>query len=90
MDNTKIEVGYALPKERWLEAADNLLTVGTYVAEILKVSNCEGRGEQHAMRWLEDVSLACTALCYVAEFAADKCRMIPLPERKGGNNDEKR
>ena len=78
MDNTKIEVGYALPKERWLEAADNLLTVGTYVAEILKVSNCEGRGEQHAMDWLANVSLACTALCYVAEFAADKCRMIPL------------
>lgn len=80
MDNTKIEVGYALPKERWLEAADNLLTVGTYVAEILKVSNCEGRGKQHTMRWLEDVSLACTALCYVAKFATDKCRIVPLPE----------
>lgn len=25
MDNTKIEVGYALPKERWQEAADNPL-----------------------------------------------------------------
>lgn len=80
MDNTKIEVGYALPKERWLEAADDLLTVGTYVAEILKVSNCEGRGEQHAMRWLADVSLACLALLYVAEFATDKCRIVPLPK----------
>lgn len=80
MDNTKIEVGYALPKERWLEAADNLQTVGTFIAGILKASDPEGRGEQDAQDWLADVLLACTALCYVAEFAADKCRMIPLPK----------
>ena len=80
MDNTKIEVGYALPKERWQEAADNLQTVGAYVAEILKARNCEGQGEQDARDWLADVSLACLALLYVAEFAADKCRMVPLPK----------
>lgn len=86
MDNTKIEVGYALPKERWLEAADNLQTVGASIAEILKAIDPEGRGEQDAQDWLTDVSLACTALIYVAELAADKCRIIPLPESKGGNN----
>lgn len=32
MDNTKIEVGYALPKERWREAADNLQTAAPYIA----------------------------------------------------------
>lgn len=30
---------------------------------------------------MDDVTLACTALRYVAEFAADKCRMIPVPDR---------
>ena len=90
MDNTKIEVGYALPKERWREAADNLQTAGNCVAAFFKEKNFDGHGEQDAQDWLADVSLACLALLYVAEFAADKCRMIPLPESKGGNNDEKR
>ena len=80
MDNTKIEVGYAIPKERWQEAADNLQTAGACVAAFFKEKNFDGKGEQHAMDWLANVSLACTALCYVAEFAADKCRMIPLPK----------
>ena len=90
MDNAKIEVGYALPKERWREAADNLQTAGASIAEILKAIDPEGRGEQVAQDWLEDVLLACLALLYVAEFATDKCRVVPLPESKGGNNDEKR
>lgn len=80
MDNTKIEVGYALPKERWWEAANNLQTAAPYIANIIEVSDSEGKGEQAALGWLEDVSLACLALLYVAEFAADKCRMIPLPK----------
>lgn len=79
MDNAKIEVGYALPKERWQEAADNLQTAGACVAAFFKEKNFDGKGEQDARDWLADVSLACLALLYVAEFAADKCRMIPLP-----------
>lgn len=86
MDNTKIEVGYALPKERWREAADNLQTAAPYIANIIEVSDSEGKGEHAALGWLEDVSLACLALLYVAEFATDKCRIVPLPESKGGNN----
>ena len=81
MGNVEIEVGYALPKERWREAADNLQTAAPYIANIIEVSDSEGKGEQAALGWLEDVSLACLALLYVAEFAADKCRMIPLPKR---------
>ena len=80
MDNTKIEVGCALPKERWQMAARNLQTAGNYVAAFFKVRNFDGQGEQDAQEWLEDVSLACMALLYVAEFAADKCRIAPLPE----------
>ena len=53
----------------------------------LKKKNFDGKGEQDARDWLADVSLACLALLYVAEFASDKCRIVPLPERKGGNND---
>lgn len=80
MDNTKIEVGYALPKERWQEAADNLQTAGACVAAFFKEKNFDGKGEQDARDWLADVSLACMALLYVAEFATDKCRIVPLPE----------
>ena len=28
---------------------------------------------------MADIMLACTAIGYVAEFAVDKCRFIPLP-----------
>lgn len=80
MDNTKIEVGYALPKERWREAADNLQAAGNYVAALFKEKNFDGHGEQDAKDWLADVTLARLALLYVAEFATDKCRIVPLPE----------
>ena len=91
MDNTKIEVGYALPKERWQEAADNLQTAGACVAAFFKEKNFDGKGEQDARDWLADVSLACLVLLYVAEFATDKCRIVPLPEppeMDGGADDE--
>ena len=80
MDNTKIEVGYALPKERWQEAADNLQTAGACVAAFFKEKNFDGKGEQDARDWMEDVSLACAALIYVAETATDRCRILPLPK----------
>lgn len=79
MDNAKIGIGYTLPKERWQEAASNLQTMGNYIAAYLKAKNFEGQGEQDAQDWLADVLLACTALLYVAEFATDKCRMMPMP-----------
>lgn len=81
MDNVKIEIGYALPKERWNEAAENLMQVGLLVAKDLRAMNFEGRGKEDADEWMADVTLAYTALRYVAEFAADKCRMIPVPDR---------
>ena len=81
MDDVKIEIGYALPKERWNEAAENLMQVGLVIATHLRVQNYEGRGKEDADAWMVDVNLACTALRYVAEFAADKCRMIPVPDR---------
>lgn len=78
--NTKVKAGYALPKERWREAAENLQMAGNFVAAFFREKNFDGRGEQDAQDWLADASLACVALLYVAEFATDKCRIVPLPE----------
>lgn len=88
MDDVKIEIGYALPKERWNEAAENLMQVGLAVATKLRTMNFKGRGKEDADEWMADVTLACTALRYVAEFAADKCRMIPVPDPIPGKEKE--
>lgn len=81
MDDVKIEIGYALPKEKWEKAADNLEQVGKIMAMWFLKKNFDGRGQEDADEWMADVTLACTALRYVAEFASDKCRMIPVPDR---------
>lgn len=88
MDDVKIEIGYELPKERWNEAAENLMQVGLVIATHLRVENYEGHGKEDADEWMADVTLACTALRYVAEFAADKCRMIPVPNPRQGKEKE--
>lgn len=81
MDDVKIEIGFAVPKERWNEAAENLMQAGLLVATELRSMNFGGHGKEVADEWMADVILACTALRYVAEFAADKCRMIHVPDR---------
>ena len=81
MADVKIEIGYALPKETWEAAADRLEEAGKLIAMWFLKENFEGRGQEDAEAWLADAMLAVTALRYVAEFAADKCRMIPVPDR---------
>lgn len=81
MADAKIEIGYELPKETWEVAADHLEKAGKLIAMWFLKENFEGRGQEDAEAWLADVMLAVTALRYVAEFAADKCRMIPVPDR---------
>lgn len=88
MADAKIEIGYAMPKERWNEVAENLMQIGLIVAKDLRVINFKGRGKEDADRWMADVTLACTALRYVAEFAADKCRMIPVANPRQGKEKE--
>lgn len=86
----KTEFGYTLPKERWVEAAENVQEMGNQIAAILLKRNADGMGKQDAEEWLADVLLAYTALRYVAEFATDKCRMVTLPsKRRGGKEREK-
>ena len=46
MDNTeKVEIGYTVPKERWIEAAKNLEDLGNVLAGNLLAINGDGRGQ---------------------------------------------
>ncbi len=80
----KITIGYELPKARWQQAAENLKTVAPVIANILQHFNHENMGKDDAEDFMTDMMLAQTALLYVAEFATDKCRIIPIPERGPG------
>lgn len=87
-DVKKVELGYSVPKERWKNAAENLREFGDlYAAKLIK-ENVDGLGQQDAEDWLADILLAWTALNFVAEFAADKCRMVPVFKGKedGGHD----
>lgn len=79
----KVKFGYTLPKERWVEAAENVQEMGNQIAALLLKRNADGMGKQDAEDWLADVLLAYTALRYVAEFASEKCHMVPLPGKDG-------
>ena len=80
MENTeKVEIGYTVPKERWQEAAKNLEELGNVLAAGFLKQNKDGRGKEDA-----DALMADMALHHVAEFATDKCRIIPLPGKNGG------
>ena len=74
-----VEIGQSLPKERWQEAARNLTDLGKVLARNLLAQNRDGRGKEDADDLMADIMLACAAIGYVAEFAVDKCRFIPMP-----------
>lgn len=78
----KIEIGYTIEKERWKEAAENMEQLGNILAANFLRENRDGRGKEDADDVMADIMLACTALGYVAEFAVDKCRFIPVQEKK--------
>ena len=44
----KIEIGYTLPKERWIQAAKNLEDLGNVLAPGLLAMNGDGRGQEDA------------------------------------------
>ena len=76
----KIEVGQSLPSETWLAVRDDLAQVFPVFGEYLRQINFEGMGEQDKEEFLMEAQLALQALTYVGEFAADKCRIIVLPD----------
>lgn len=60
MDNTeKVEIGYTVPKERWIEAAKNLEDLGNVLAGNLLAINGDGRGQEDADALMAD---NCTGL----------------------------
>lgn len=73
-----IKIGQSLPPDRWEEAADNLEMVFPMVAQQLRLINGDGRGEEDAQDFMADARLALIALRYVAEFASENCRFIPI------------
>lgn len=85
MENAeKVEIGYTVPKERWIEAAKNLEDLGNVLAGNLLAINGDGRGQEDADALMADIVLACLALNHVAEFAVDKYRIIPVTGQNGG------
>lgn len=82
----KFGIGYEMPKERWLSAAENVKQVAPLIAGILQKDNLGGQGTQAASEFMDDMMMAYTALRYVSEFAVDKCRFIPI-SGKGGKNE---
>lgn len=77
---TKIEIGQALPREAWLAVRDDLAQAFPVLGELLRKINYQGKGEQDKEEFLMYAQLALQALTYVGEFAADKCRIIVLPD----------
>lgn len=78
----KVEIGQTLPTESWLAVRDDLAQVFPFFGEYLRKLNFEGKGEQDKEEFLAEAQLAIQALTYVGEFAADKCRIIVLPDRE--------
>lgn len=78
----KVEIGQTLPAESWLAVRDDLAQVFPFFGEYLRKLNFEGKGEQDKEEFLAEAQLAIQALTYVGEFAADKCRIIVLPDRE--------
>lgn len=81
----KVEIGQALPSDTWLQVRDDLAQAFPTIAEILCRLNYEGKGEQDKQEFLAEAQLALQALTYVGEFAADKCRIIVLPDARPNN-----
>lgn len=82
MNITKITIGQALPPETWLAVRDDLAEVFPYFGEYLRKINYDGKGEQDKAEFLAEAQLAIQALTYVGMFAADKCRIIALSDKK--------
>ena len=76
----------ALSREDWLQVAQDLMLIGPILQEaIAKAANQYPRAAQEIPAldpevFEADMRAACSAVAYVAEFAADKCRFIVAKE----------
>lgn len=76
--NEKIEIGYTIGKERWQAAAENVMKVAPHIAEFLKRATPGKQGQEDAEDFMADMAMAVTAINYVANFATNQCRFIPV------------
>ena len=79
-----IQIGQTLPKDRWLEAAENLGRAFPMIARWFELQNFEGQGKEDAEAFMSDATLALGALQFVGNCAADRCRFIAIPKKDGG------
>lgn len=80
MDDNIIDVqfGQTLPPERW-RAAEEHLSATLRMLLIHEMQQCQNPLERSMMGMLlEDLTLACVALRFVAEEGWEKCRFINL------------
>ena len=73
-----ITIGQELSKEDWKAARDHLQVAFIAIADMLERKNYEGKGKEDKKEFLEHAKMAYIAMTYVAEFATDKCRFIPI------------
>ena len=79
MENiVNVKSGQSLPPDRWREAAENLEQVFPWVAQRFRIINNDSMGDEDARDFMSDAQLALIALRYVAEFASENCRFIPV------------
>ena len=78
----KIVIGFTIDKERGLLAASNLEQVVPVIAGIVQRGYPGGQGKAAGEEFVNDIMLACIALGYVAEFAVEQCRIIPIPDNQ--------
>ena len=70
----------AIPKDRWGFAAAGLTASAPMIADTIKKRNFQGQGEDAAEAYLADIELAIIAMNYVANFAVDKVRFVPMDD----------
>lgn len=70
-----------LTKEEWNDLIDRLTEATDLFGQMLRRINNDGMGEQDEKEWKTDMLLAITAVSYVANFAADKCVFVGVPDQ---------
>ena len=83
---SNVEIGQSLPRETWLDARDKLEGIFVALGDALFQSDYKGKGTPKRDELISIGQLAFQAMTYVAEFATDKCRIIVLPDKDGGDD----
>jgi len=75
-----IQSGTSLTKEMWELAINGLMAATPVFERFFKAMDFNGKGAENAEVFMQDMTLALAAMQYVAEYALDKVRFIPLTD----------